>query len=186
MRSACRWQAAALPPNEEARLSALRELAILDTPSEERFDRITRVASALADVPIAVVSLVDQNRQWFKSCHGLEAGSRETSREASFCGHVVLSRQPMIVADTLQDDRFADNPLVTGAPRIRFYAGFPLFHDNGSCVGTLCLIDTRPRQFGDGTLQLFGDLARLVQQELNSGQRTSRAEVPANLAPAGI
>ena len=172
LRSACRWARAPLPPGENARLAALRELAILDTPPEERFDRITRVAAALADVPIALVSLVDQDRQWFKSCYGLELN--ETSRELAFCAHVVFSRKSMIVPDTLQDDRFADNPLVIGAPRIRFYAGFPVFHNDGSCLGTLCLMDTRPRQFPDATLQLFGDLACLAEQELNSGNQAHR------------
>ena len=166
MRSGCRWGRAPLPPDEADRVVALRELAILDTPPEERFDRITRVAAALGEVPIALVSLVDQERQWFKSCRGLGVG--ETPREQAFCSHVIFSRKPMIVPDALLDVRFADNPLVTGAPRVRFYAGFPVFHDNGSCLGTLCLIDTRPRQFPDATLQLFTDLANLVQQELNS------------------
>src|SRR4029077_4595357 len=133
-RSACRWIRPALPTDEERRLASLRQLSILDTPSEERFDRITRVAAAVGDVPIALVSLVDHDRQWFKSCHGL--GLTETSREVSFCGHVVLSRAPLIVPDTLLDDRFADNPLVTGEPRVRFYAGFPIFYTDGSCLGT--------------------------------------------------
>ena len=170
MRSACRWMRAAVPPDEDSRLAALHDLSILDTPPEERFDRITRVAAALADVPIALVSLVDEHRQWFKSCVGL--GVNETSRELAFCAHVALSRKPMIVSDTLLDDRFADSPLVTGGPRIRFYAGFPVFHNDGGCLGTLCLIDTRPRQFPDATIQLFTDLANVVQQELNSSPRS--------------
>jgi CheY-like chemotaxis protein len=169
MRSACRWVRAGLPPDEEKRLAALRELSILDTPAEERFDRITRIAAALADVPIALVSLVDEERQWFKSHHGSDL--TETSRELSFCAHVILVRKPMMVCDTLQNDRFADNPLVTGGPRIRFYAGFPIFHDDGSCIGTLCLIDTRPRNFPDATIRLLEDLAGVVQQELSSSLR---------------
>ena len=173
MRSACRWARAARPPDEQARLAALREMAILDTPPEERFDRITRVAAALADVPIALISLVDQDRQWFKSCYGL--GVEEMSRELAFCAYVVFSRKSMVVPDALQDDRFADNPLVTGEPRIRFYAGFPVFHDDGSCLGTLCLIDIRPRQFPESVLQLFADLASLAQQEMNS--RSSPATI---------
>ncbi len=173
MRSACRWAAAGVPPDEPARLAALRELAVLDTPAEEKFDRITRVAAALADVPIALVSLVDHDRQWFKSCYGIE--ENEMSREVAFCAHVVFSRQTMIVPDTLQDHRFADNPLVTGGPRIRFYGGFPVFHHNGSCLGTLCLIDVRPRQFPESTLQLFADLAALVQRELNARFRHAMA-----------
>lgn len=169
MRSACRWLRADVPADEDVRLAGLRDLAVLDTPAEERFDRITRVAAALADVPIALVSLVDEDRQWFKSCVGL--GVSETSRELAFCAHVAVSRKPMIVPDTHLDDRFADSPLVTGGPRIRFYAGFPVFHTNGGCMGTLCLIDTRPRQFPETTLQMFADLAGVVQQELNATSR---------------
>lgn len=167
MRSACRWMRAPLPSDEQDRLAALHSLAILDSPPEERFDRITRIAAALADVPIATVSLIDAERQWFKSCIGLNA--RETSREVAFCAHVVVNRKPVIVPDTLLDDRFADSPIVTGGPRIRFYAGFPVFHQDGSCMGTLCLIDTRPRQFPEGAIQRFADLAGMVEQELNAG-----------------
>src|SRR5260370_8484892 len=123
--SACRWIRAALPADEEKRLPALRELSILDAQSEERFDRITRVAAAVGDVPIVLVSLVDHDRQWFKSCHGL--GVTETSRELSFCAHVVLSRAPLILPDTLLDDRFADNPLVTAQPRAPFSPALPIF-----------------------------------------------------------
>jgi phosphoribosyl 1,2-cyclic phosphodiesterase/CheY-like chemotaxis protein len=169
MSAACRWTRAALPADEEKRLAALRDLAILDTRPEERFDRITRLAAAIGEVPIVLVSLVDRDRQWFKSCQGL--GVTETSREASFCAHAVVSRAPLIVTDTLLDDRFADSPLVVGEPRIRFYAGFPIFHANGRCMGTLCMIDTRPRQFPAATLQRFEDLAGLVEQELNSSPR---------------
>ena len=171
LHAAFRWVRAPLLPDEPKRLAALHELSLLDTPPEERFDRITRLAAALADVPIALVSLMDQDRQWFKSCHGLS--TTETPRDDAFCAHVVHSRKPMIVSDTHQDDRFADNPLVTGTPHIRFYAGFPIFHKNGSCVGTLCMVDNRPRQFPDATIHLFGDLARLVEQELNASARHS-------------
>ena len=169
LRSKCRWARAPIPADEERRLQALRRLAILDTPAEARFDRFTRLAAALADVPIATVTLIEANRQWFKSCVGLEA--RETSRELSFCAHVVADRQALVVADTFMDDRFADHPLVLGAPRIRFYAGFPVFHDDGVCLGTLCLIDIRPRQFPERTLQQLRELAALVEQELNTAPR---------------
>lgn len=166
LRSACRWHCATLPACEEERLAALRALSILDTPPEERFDRITRVAAATANVPIVLVSLVDRERQWFKSCIG--QSSTGSTREESFCAHAVTSRSPVIVPDTLLDDRFADNPLVLGGPRIRFYAGFPVYDHKGFCLGTLCLIDTRPRQFPEIMLQRFEDLASLVQQELNA------------------
>ena len=167
MRTACRWARAALPPDEVTRLSTLRTLGLLDTSPEERFDRITRVAAALADVPIAYISLVDENRQWFKSCLGFTA--TETPRDAAFCAHVILKREPLFIPDALRDVRFADNPLVTGEPGIRFYAGFPVFHNNGSCLGTLCLVDTRPRQFPEAMIRMFADLASIVQQEVNSG-----------------
>ena len=170
MRCACRWLSAPIPLDEARRLATLHELEILDTPFEERFDRITRIAAALAEVPIALVSLVDLERQWFKSCQGLDVS--ETSRELAFCAHVVYSRKPMIVKDTLLDDRLADSPVVVGGPRIRFYAGFPIFHDNGSCLGTLCLIDTKPRELSDGTLRLIEDLARIVEEELQTARET--------------
>jgi phosphoribosyl 1,2-cyclic phosphodiesterase/DNA-binding response OmpR family regulator len=166
LRSASRWVSAALPPDEEQRLAVLHGLSILDTQPEERFDRITRLAAEIAEVPIALVSLVDENRQWFKSSVGLDA--KETSREVSFCAHSVSNRSPLIVQDTLSDERFADNPLVIGGPRIRFYAGFPLFHPSGHCMGTLCMIDTRPRHFSAATIQQFEHLKGLIQQELNS------------------
>ena len=173
LRSACRWIRPALPADEDQRLAVLRGLSILDTKPDERFDSITRLAAAVGEVPIVLVSLVDQNRQWFKSCFGLAV--QETSREVSFCAHAVMSRTPLIVQDTLLDDRFADNPLVVGEPRIRFYAGYPIFHSSGSCLGTLCMIDTRPRQFSAATIQRFEELANRVQQEINSSPREASA-----------
>jgi GAF domain-containing protein len=136
---------------------------------EERFDRLTRLARALFDVPIVLVSLVDRDRQWFKSCLGL--GVCEAPRETSFCAHVVISRELMIVPDTLFDPRFAENPVVTGEPRVRFYAGYPLFSPDESCVGTLCLVDTRPRQLDEDKICLFRDLGALVQEELSASTR---------------
>ena len=169
MRSACRWLRAPTPEEEERRLAALHALGILDTEPEDRFDRITRLAAALFDVPIAVVSLVDEHRQWFKSRCGLE--ERETPREVSFCAHAILSRNVMIVPDTLLDARFADNPLVTREPRIRFYAGCPLVLRDSACVGTLCVIDTRPRWLDEAEISLLRDLGGLVQQELAAPPR---------------
>jgi CheY-like chemotaxis protein len=164
MRSACRWVPPPVPGDEQQRLTALRQLGILDTPPEERFDRLTRLAAALFDVPIVLVSLVDFNRQWFKSSHGI--GVRETTRETSFCAHAVASRAMLVVPDALLDDRFADNPLVVDGPRIRFYAGQPLILPSGSCVGTLCLVDTRPRQLDENAIRLLVDLGLLVGREL--------------------
>jgi GAF domain-containing protein len=137
---------------------------MLDTPSEERFDRITRLAAALFSAPITLISLIDADRQWFKSTCGIDA--RETPRDESFCAHAVVSRAPMIVPDALLDDRFAENPAVIDLPRVRFYAGYPLFTSGGSCIGTLCLVDTRPRDFSERELTLLRDLAQLATGEL--------------------
>jgi phosphoribosyl 1,2-cyclic phosphodiesterase/CheY-like chemotaxis protein len=164
LRQACRWRRAEPPPNEELRLAALHALGILDTPAEERFDRLTRLAAALFDVPIALVSLVDRDRQWFKSRHGL--GLLETHRDASFCAHALHREDAMVIPDARLDDRFADNPQVTGPPRLRFYAGYPLSDADGACFGTLCLIDTRPRELDGAKLDLFRDLGALVRREL--------------------
>jgi phosphoribosyl 1,2-cyclic phosphodiesterase/CheY-like chemotaxis protein len=165
LRTACHWMRATIPEDEERRMASLRATRILDTAPEERFDRITRLAAALFNVPIALISLVDENRQWFKSSYGLD--TKETARDASFCAHVVYHREPMIVPDTFQDVRFADNPLVINDPRIRFYAGCPLILDDGSCIGSLCLIDTRPRALQDPDLARLHDLADLAVRELN-------------------
>ena len=140
-----------IPKDEEQRMASLRELKLLDTEPDERFDRITRLASALFDVPISMVTLVDEHRQWFKSCIGLD--KKHDSRDTAFCAHVVYSRAPMIIEDAFLDERFADNPLVINEPRIRFYAGYPLILDNGSCIGTLCLIDSRPRRLHGSDLE---------------------------------
>ncbi len=160
--------APAQPANEYQRLATLRSLQMLDTPPEERFDRLTRLARRLFDVPIALISLVDSNRQWFKSCSGL--GISETPREVSFCGHAILNDQILMIPDAGSDERFADNPLVTGAPNIRFYAGCPLKVGDGSNVGTLCLIDTRPRTLDAQERELFRDLASMAEQEIEAAQ----------------
>jgi phosphoribosyl 1,2-cyclic phosphodiesterase/CheY-like chemotaxis protein len=164
LRIPCRWQQAPRPVDEERRLAALHQLGLLDTPPEERFDRLTRLAAALFDVPIVLVSLVDHNRQWFKSHYGIT--EKEFPRDMSFCAHAILGNGVMLVPDTLLDPRFAENPLVTNLPRIRFYAGCPLVVSEGSCVGTLCLIDTRPHDLAGARIGLLQDLGRLVQQEL--------------------
>ena len=164
LRTACRWIRGTVPADEERRLASLRALRILDTDPDERFDRITRLASALFNAPIALVSLVDENRQWFKACYGLNV--KETSRDAAFCAHVVHDREPMVVPDTFLDARFAENPLVIGEPRIRFYAGYPLILNDGACIGTLCVFDTRPRPLEGADLARLRDLADLAMQEI--------------------
>lgn len=152
------------PPDEAARLAALHGLHVLDTSFEERFDRITRTAQRLFNVPFALISLVDAERQWFKSCQGLNAS--ETPRDISFCGHAILGEGVFLVADALADLRFADNPLVTGEPKIRFYAGQPLRAPDGSRIGTLCIIDRQPRVMSEAELQSLHDLAAWAEQEL--------------------
>lgn len=154
----------AKPENEQTRLTTLRSLGILDTPAEERFDRLTRLAKRMFGVPIALVSLVDENRQWFKSCAGLSVS--ETSREVSFCGHAILGNDIFLIADTAMDERFADNPLVVDEPHIRFYAGCPLRYLDGSKLGTLCIIDTIPRALDKDDLDALRDLAELAEREL--------------------
>ena len=158
-------QAPKNPDNEAHRIATLRELRILDTPPEERFDRITSAAQRLFDVPIALVSLVDENRQWFKSCYGLSAA--ETPRDISFCGHAILGADVLVIEDALQDPRFADNPLVTGDPNIRFYAGCPLRANSGDALGTLCIIDRKPHLFDQRHRRTLRDLGCWAEQELN-------------------
>jgi diguanylate cyclase (GGDEF)-like protein len=165
----------ALPPEETQRLRALHNLRVLDTEPEERFDRITRLARKLFDVPIALVSLVDADRQWFKSRQGLEAA--ETSREISFCGHAILEDHPFVVADARDDDRFTDNPLVRDDPSIRFYAGHPVHGPDGTRVGTLCVIDREPRQMSSEDVATLIDLASMVDRELNLLTRSSTDEL---------
>ena len=154
----------ALPNDEPARLQALKTLELLDTPPEERFDRVTRLARRLFGVPIALVSIVDGERQWFKSRQGIEA--TETPREISFCGHAILQEGTFVVSDASADVRFFDNPLVTDDPNIRFYAGHPLSTPDGCRLGTLCLIDRTPRALSQDDLKLLQDLAAMVENEI--------------------
>lgn len=163
------------PDDEAARLKNLHSLKLLDTAPEERFDRLTRLARRLFDVPIALVSLVDANRQWFKSSAGLDAS--ETPREISFCGHAILQDQILEICDAEQDERFHDNPLVTDKPGIRFYAGHPLGMEDGSKLGTLCLLDTKPRKLNDEERELLRDLARMAEQEMVAVQMASMDEL---------
>ncbi|AOY89655.1 diguanylate cyclase [Marinobacter salinus] len=153
------------PSHEQARQSALDQAGLLDSSPEERFDRFTRMACKMFNVPIALVSLIDKNRQWFKSCQGLAVP--ETPRDISFCGHAILHSDLFIIEDTLHDDRFSDNPLVKEAPLIRFYAGAPLHSSDGYRLGTLCLIDRKPRAFSDEDQSLLRELADCVEREIN-------------------
>ncbi|MEO1269771.1 MAG: GAF domain-containing protein [Myxococcota bacterium] len=157
--------AAPLPPNEAERLEKLRSLNLLDTSSEERYDRYVKLAKRLFDVPIALVSLIDDDRQWFKARAGLAA--TQTPREQAFCAHAILGNEALVVPDARLDARFADNPLVTGELGIRFYAGFPIEAD-GMKMGTLCLIDQQPRKLDPDQLQLLQNIGRLVSGELTA------------------
>ncbi len=152
------------PLNETARLISLHSLRILDTPSEERFDRVTRMAKRVFGVEICLISLVDTARQWFKSRQGLEAC--ETSREISFCGHAILKDEVLVIPDASKDERFHDNPLVTDDPNIRFYAGCPIHGPAGHRIGTLCLIDRAPRAFSAEDEETLRDFAAMVDDEI--------------------
>ncbi|RYY69052.1 MAG: PAS domain S-box protein, partial [Comamonadaceae bacterium] len=155
----------AIPADDAQRVDDLCRLQVLDTPPEGRFDRITRTAARAFGVPIALVSLVDTDRQWFKSRHGLDVA--QTPRSVSFCAHAILAEDAFVIPDALADPRFADNPLVTGEPRVRFYAGMPLHGSGGHRIGTLCLIDRVPRAFTADDRGALADLAGWAETELN-------------------
>lgn len=164
-----------IPAQEQQRISSLHALNILDTAPEERFDRLTRLARRLFSAPIAVVSLIDTDRQWFKSHPGIDVC--ETTRDVSFCAHAILGNDVMVVEDALEDVRFADNPLVTGPPGIRFYAGCPIGGVAGAKFGTLCVIDMVPREFSDEDRALLRDLATMVEQEMAAMQLATMDEL---------
>lgn len=160
---------APIPPNEQQRLNALRSLKLLDSPSEPEFDRITKLLARALNVPIALVSLVDENRQWFKSKLGLDVC--ETSREVAFCAHTILQDEPLVVPDARRDERFANNQLVQEAPNICFYAGAPIKTSAGYQLGTLCAIDHKPRDLTRDELETLQDLADLVSNEIQLRER---------------
>ncbi|NNF17502.1 MAG: sensor domain-containing diguanylate cyclase [Gammaproteobacteria bacterium] len=153
-----------VPHNECRRQASLDATELVDSPQQERFDRYTRLVRRLFDVPIAAISLVDHDRQWFKSRQGLQA--QETSRDISFCGHVVAADKTMVVEDALSDERFHDNPLVAGDPKIRFYAGSPISSPQGFSIGTVCIIDQDEREFTDEDKAALEDVAAMVSAEL--------------------
>ncbi|MDP2956169.1 MAG: ATPase, T2SS/T4P/T4SS family [Longimicrobiales bacterium] len=152
------------PANEADRLADLHSTGVLDTPPEERFDRLTRKAAEHFGVPVSMVSLVDEDRQWFKSHHGTD--TTETPRDVSFCGHAVLSDEVFVVEDAYLDARFVDNPLVTGDERVRFYAGYPLHGPAGQKVGSFCVIDHKARAFTEEDAKVLTELGRQVEAEL--------------------
>lgn len=152
---------------EYARLAALRRYRILDTEPEQQFDDLTMLASHVCAAPISLITLVDADRQWFKSRRGIDA--QEGPRDESLCAHAILEPDVFHVPDLLEDPRFADNPAAAGPGRARFYAGAPLVLDDGSRVGTLCVIDHRPRLLNDDQLDELRRLARAVVAELQGG-----------------
>jgi diguanylate cyclase (GGDEF)-like protein/PAS domain S-box-containing protein len=154
-------QAAEIPVNEAERLLSLKNLAVLDTNAEQEFDSLVKAAALVCGVPISLISLVDAERQWFKANVGLE-GAKETSREVAFCSHAILSNDLFEVKDATQDHRFFDNPLVTGAPDIRFYAGVPLTLKDGSNVGTLCVIDRQAKQLTQTQRDILANLGQVA------------------------
>ncbi len=164
---------APLPEDEAQRLQALRDLCVLDTPPEPAFDALTALAAQLFDVPVALVSLIDESRQWFKSAHGLHL--RETRRDVALCTHTIIAPQGrMVIEDTLNDARFADNPLVVGTPGIRFYAGVALLNPDGLPLGTFCLIDFKPRSLDARQLSQLRALAAQAEAQLHLRMRVQQ------------
>ena len=158
--------------NEEARLAALYELELLDTPDEPAFDRVTRLVAQLLNVPISTITLIDAERQWIKSRVGVE--TRETGRDVAFCAYTVTASEPLIVEDARKDPRFAQNPHVTAPNGIRFYAGIPLCTSNGLALGSLCAIDIKPRTLSEQELAALKDLAAIVTDEIRLRERLIR------------
>lgn len=156
---------APIPENEAARLEALRQYEILDTDPEESFNDLTRLAAYICDTPIALITLVDAHRQWFKARVGI--GEKETSRDISFCAHAILQDGPFIVPDVTDDERFKDNPFVTADPRIRFYAGSPLMSPEGFKIGTLCVVDKRPKELSPKQIAALKILGNQVITQLD-------------------
>jgi diguanylate cyclase (GGDEF)-like protein len=171
MRDLLEMPAADFPPDEAARLTELRSLDLLDSAPEERFDQVTRLAQRLFGVPVALVSLIDDDRQWFKSRQGVEAA--ETARDVAFCGHAILGDDIFQVPDAMVDPRFRDNPLVLADPGVRFYASCPIVGPSGAKLGSLCIIDRAPRGLSDQDRASLRDLADIGEQEIAARQMST-------------
>jgi len=163
---------APIPANEKERLASLKELGMLDTPPEKRFDRMTKLATEIFNVSISTITLVDANREWYKSVCGLDA--TEGERAIPFCGHAMLADKILIIPDTKKDKRFSDNPMVTGKPFIRFYAGVPNFSYDGSRIGTFCIKSPKPRQLNAHEIEQLISLAAWAELEMNSHNSSIR------------
>jgi diguanylate cyclase (GGDEF)-like protein/PAS domain S-box-containing protein len=177
---------AALPPDETARIALLHALNLLDTPADPAFDLITRLAALTLHVPVALVSLVDTERQWLKSSVGVGESARNTPRAISFCAHAILQRDPLIVEDTCSDARFLDNPLVTGEPHVRFYAGMPILTLAGHALGTLCVADFQPRTLTQGEIETLAALTSLVSKEVQQREAALLARSQIDHAKSAI
>ena len=173
------------PADESARLNALKHTGLLDSLAEERFDRITRLTAHFFNVKICLVSLVDSDRQWFKSKVGLDVC--QTGREISFCGHAILQPDVFVVTDTIKDSRFSTNQLVTHEPHIRFYAGAPVRESSGQPIGTLCIIDVVPRDFSSDEKQMLREFADMVEHEITRlDQEVFKQQLHSTMKKKGI
>jgi len=159
-------QKAPIPENESERIESLKNLHILDTPPEERFDLLTKLATKVFNVPISTITLVDANREWFKSVCGLD--KKEGDRAISFCGHAIFADDVLVVPDAKNDPRFSDNPMVVGEPFIRFYAGVPLFSADGQRVGTFCIKGHEPREVTEEEKEVLRVMAKLAELAINT------------------
>ena len=163
------------PENEDQRIQRLLDLNILDTENEIEFDDLTKIVAEFCDVPICLISLVDKNRQWFKSKIGLDVD--ETPREISFCQYAIMDEQILEIPDSLEDDRFSSNPLVTGDPKIRFYSGAPLIDNDGFMMGTLCVIDRSPKKLNEFQRSALMSIVKTIMRIMELRRKRSSEEL---------